>query len=103
MIRQVRAPEFEYPSQNTASSRQKWLAQRSLSPQHSNDRKGRTAGVRSRCDVDGGLKPALRGARCFRMSSTVTDVSEPEDRQPTGPGSVTRRSRWATFLSRYVS
>lgn len=41
MIRQVRAPEFEYPSQNTASSRQKWLAQRSLSPQHSNDRKGR--------------------------------------------------------------
>jgi hypothetical protein len=46
MIRQVRAPEFEYPSQNTASSRQKWLAQRSLSPQHSNDRKGRQLAAR---------------------------------------------------------
>jgi len=37
------------------------------------------------------------------MAGPATDVSEFEDRQPTGPGSVTRRSRRAKFLSRYVS
>ncbi len=74
MIRQVRAPEFEYPSQNTASSRQKWLAQRSLSPQHSNDRKGRTPGDQPE-EVAGSLK--IRKPTSTLQASSGTPVSRP--------------------------
>ena len=37
------------------------------------------------------------------MTAEADDLSEPEDRQPTGPGWVTRRSCCAKFLRRYVS
>lgn len=36
------------------------------------------------------------------MAPQAEDLSEPEDGQPTGPGSVTRRALWAKLLCPYV-